>query len=125
MASSIAGPKAGTSRPKGKPDPAAGMRRARVMQLLLMQALLAGTLVLLAFFMRGETRAMALLLWTLLVPAGFAYTYGTAFQRYERAKREGTWTKDWDQKETRRGYSLLALVFGLWIAGALAIMALL
>ena len=125
MASSIAGPKAGTSRPKGKPDPAAAMRRARVMQLLVMQAVLAATLVLLAVLMRGETRAMALLLWALLVPAGFGYTYGTAYARYEKAKREGAWTKEWDQKETRRGYSLLALVFGLWIAGALTIMALL
>ena len=125
MASRIAGTKGSTSRPKGKPDPAGAMRRHRVMQLLMMQGVLAVMLVMLAVLMRGTPRSSILLLWTLLVPAGFAYTYGTAFARHEKARKEGTWSKEWDKRETTRGYSLLAGVFGLWIVGALAIFALL
>lgn len=124
MASSIAGPKGSTSRPKGKPDPAAAMRRGRVMQLLVMQGVLATMLVVLAVLMRGTPRSSILLLWTLLVPAGFSYAYASAFTRHAKARKEGTWSKEWDKKETTRGYSILGIVFGVWIAGAFAILAL-
>ena len=128
MASGIAGPKAGTSRPearKGKADPAAGVQRLRVMQLLLMQGVLALLLLGMAFVSRDDPSTMALFLWTLLVPAGFGFVYGRAYQRQEKARREGLWSRDWDKKETTRGYSALGGVFLLWIVGVLAILVLL
>lgn len=126
MASGIAGSKGSTSsRPKGKPDPAEGVRRVRVIQLLATQAMLAALFVLMAFLSHHEPVHLALWLWTLLVPAGFSFAYGSAYLRHERARREGTWTKEWSRKEDARGYGILGIVFTLWIAGVLAILVLL
>lgn len=111
-------------RPRGKPDPSEAIRRVRVMQLLAMQGLLAALLLGLAFLTRDDPRTAVLLAWTLVVPAGFAYVYATAYQRHERVKKEGAWTKEWAKKQDARGYALLATVFAVWIAGALAILAL-
>lgn len=126
MASSIGGAKGSTSRPepRGKPDPGAAARRVRVMQLLVMQGVLAVLLLGLAFLSRDDPRTLALCLWTLLVPAGFAYAYGSANARHDRARRDGTWTKEWEKKETSRGFSILAGVGVLWVAGALLVLAL-
>lgn len=131
MASGIGGSKGSISkrdaapRPKGKPDPSGGLRRARVVQLLATQALLAALILGMAFLSRDDLRTTALMLWTLLVPLGFAFTYGTAYRRHEEALREGRWSREWEKKEATRGYSLLGGVFAAWIAGVLAILALL
>jgi uncharacterized integral membrane protein len=106
-------------RPKGKPDPAVAIRKVRVAQLLAMQGLLTVLLLFLAFLSREDRLTSVLMAWTIVVPLGFAYVYGTAYRRHENAKRTGAWTKEWDKKETTRGYSLLGVVFGVWVAGVL------
>lgn len=112
-------------RPKGKPDPAEAIRKVRVAQLLAMQGLLLVLLLFLAFLAREDKLTSALMAWTVIVPLGFAYVYGTAYLRHEKAKREGARSKEWDRKETTRGYSLLGVVFGVWIAGVLLALVLL
>lgn len=111
-------------RPRGKSLPEEGVRRARVMQLVATQGLMALLLAGMAYLARHERETMLLFLWTLLVPLGFAGVYGDAYLRYERARREGAWSREWDKKETTRGYALLGGVFAVWVAGALAILAL-
>ena len=106
-------------RPKGKPDPAEAVRKVRVMQLVAMQGLLLVLLLFLAWLSREDRLTSALMAWTVVVPLGFAYVYGTAYLRHEKAVREGARSKDWDKRETTRGYSLLGVVFGVWIAGVL------
>lgn len=124
MASSTVGSKESTStKPKGKPDPAEAVRKVRVVQLVAMQGLFGALLGGLAFLSRGDVRTMALCLWTLVVPACFAYVYWTAYRRHERALADRTWTKDWAKAQDRRNYSALGGVFVAWIAGVLGILA--
>jgi hypothetical protein len=94
------------------------------MQLLVMQGVIALLLLGMALLARDDPRTLALCLWALVVPAGFAYGFGSANARHDKARREGTWTKEWEKKENRRGVSILTAVGVLFVAGALAILAL-
>lgn len=124
MASSIGGSKGSTSRQPNKADKLGvgrGARRARVMQLLFMQGMLALALLVFAFVSRHDRRLFAWSLWMLVVPAGIGSVYFHVYQRHEAASKAGTWSPEFSKNEDRRGYSLLGMVFLTWILGTLAI----
>lgn len=97
------------------------VRRQRVVQLLVMQGLMALALLVFAFVSRGSRRSLSMSLWTLIVPLGFGGTYWTALRRYEAKRAAGAWSMDIARAEDRRGMSMLGAVFVAWILGMFAI----
>lgn len=110
---------ASTTGAKGsisKRDKGAGARRARVVQVLVMQAGLSAILVALAFFSRDEPRNFWLNLATLLVPIGWGYAVWNAYQRDEAARRAGTWSVGWASAERKRSLGILGIILVAWVA---------
>lgn len=111
----------GTSGAKGsisKRDPGAPQRRYRVMYTLLMQAVVAVIVLILAWFSRDDARAMLRTLAALVVPLVWGPAIYVAWQREEKARRDGRWDAAMAKKEANRTMALLALS----LVGAIALM---
>ena len=102
-----------------------GPRRLRVMQSLIMQAIIALILLAMAFLSRDETRWLILYLATLIVPVGWGLVLWNALRREENARDEGRWTKEMAASERKRGQGMLGALFLGWVVIALCIVLLL
>lgn len=89
-----------------------GVRKARVLQGLFMQAALALMLLTFAIVARNEPRNMGVFLAFLLVPAGWGYIFWSAHQKEEAARSAGLWTKEWDAALKKRTFR--------WLGGCVA-----
>lgn len=86
------------------------------MSVLMMQGLVAVLLVGLAYLSRSDAQMARIYLASILIPVGWTGAIWTAFTRGEAARREGTWTKEWDAKERNRTYGIMGGVIAVWIA---------
>lgn len=100
-------------------DVGRGIRKARVVQVLFLQGILAAGI--LYFVVLSTGRARWLTLWTLVVPIGFAATYWLAYTAGERTRSANTWTPQSEVAEGRRLVRRLGATIMAWIAGAAAV----
>lgn len=98
-------------------DAGAGARRAKLVQLLATQAFVAVVALAFAYLSRDQPRTLGLSLWTLVVPAGFAYAYLDAHRRSEAARRADAWTPQMEAAIAKRLVARLGLALMAWIAG--------
>ena len=112
MDASTTGAKGSTS----KLERGAGARRARVVQVLVMQGGLVVILLLMAWLARGDRRSMALDLATLIVPLGWGLAIWSAYRRDASARHEGRWSVEWAKTESRRTMGTLGALIVVWIA---------
>lgn len=117
MDASTSGPTGSISKrePTRKADRDAGPRRFRVMQALIMQGVIAIVLVGLMWFQRAQRGSVLLYLATLVIPIGWAYTFWSAWQRDEAARREGRASKEFLAAEAKRTKSFLGAIMLAWI----------
>lgn len=117
MASNTTGAKGNTS----KRDVAAPQRRFRAMYLLFMQGVIVVFLAILAWFSRGDTRALLLLVGTLVVPIGWSYAVWSAWQREEAARAERRFDAAFAKRERARGTAIMGVSMVAWVAILVAI----
>ena len=119
MDASTSGPTGSISKrePTHKParDRDAGPRRFRVMQALIMQGVIAIVLLGLVWFQRANQASVLLYLATLVIPIGWGYTFWSAWQRDEAARRDGRATKEFLAAEAKRTKSWLGAIMLAWI----------
>lgn len=102
-----------------KRDVGRGIRRARVVQLLFLQSILAAGILYFVALSAGKARWLSL--WTLAVPVGFAASYWMAYRAGERARSGGSWTPQSEIAESRRLVRRLGATIMVWIAGGAAV----
>lgn len=98
-------------------DAGAGVRRAKVLQLLAMQGLIVLVVIGFALASRDEPRTFGLSLWTLVVPVAFGLSYWSAYSQGEAARRGKTWTPEAQAAIGKRLAGRLGLTLMAWIAG--------
>lgn len=118
MDAGISGTKGSTSKRR---DHDAGPRRFRVVQALVMQGAIAAILLILAFLDRADRQSLLLYVVTLVIPAGWGYTFWNAWQREEGARREGRWSKEMASSERKRSMGMLGALLLGWVVLALVV----
>lgn len=95
------------------------------MQALFLQAGLAMLLLVIALFSWRDTQAMLLFGVTLVIPVGWGYAFWRAYRKDLAARDAGTWTPQTDREIRKSTFSLIGILFAVWIALAAAVLLLL
>lgn len=96
-------------------DEGRAVRTKRLLTFVFMQAILAIALAGVAYLRRSDARVLALCLATLLVPVGWGVVYVAAHLKVERARREGTWSAEWEKGQGKTAAGALGAIMLVWI----------
>lgn len=95
----------------------AGMRRGKLVQAVFVQGILVVVILMASYFSKDDAKTLALTLWTLVVPLGFATSYVLAHRTGEAARSARTWTPQMEAATAKRMVSRLGMTLVLWFVG--------
>lgn len=82
----------------------------------MMQGLVAVLLVGLSYLSRADAQMMRIYLASILIPVAWTFAIWRAFTRGEKARREGTWTREFDARERNVTYGIMGGAILVWAA---------